>query len=416
MTTIVMGGGIIGVTTAYYLNTLGEEVIVLERNRNTGEETSFQNGALLAPGHSHSWANPGAAWTLLKSIFQEHPAVRFKFSFDPQLWRWVFNFLPNCTEQKFTANTLRTFRCMNEGLSELRTLCAETGIQYDGNDHGILYLFRSEHSFEQRKHDWTLLQDRGLKLEQVSAKQCAEIEPTLQPVKHKIGGGFFSPDEAAGDAFVFTQELARYCAQQGVEFRYSTSVKSILTKNGQVTGIHTDKEVFSADHYVLALGPYAPIFTKPIGIHLPIWPVKGYTITIPIASHHEPPRVGVIEEDNLVSFAHLGDRFRIGSEAEFAGYDRSYVDTNFHKVLSVSKDLFPNLGDYTQPRYWACLRPVSAGGPPILGETPISNLFLNVGHGAAGWTEACATSRAVAEIVSGQTPTLNMEGLRLSDL
>jgi D-amino-acid dehydrogenase len=305
---------------------------------------------------------------------------------------------------------------MNAGLEQLRALSAETGIGYNGNDNGILYLFRSERSFEERQGDWTLLREHGLALHEADRDRCAEIEPVLEPVKHLIGGGFFSPDEAAGDAFVFTRNLAAYCEGIGVRFERSTTVTAVEVEAGKVATVHTDRSRFTGDAYLIALGPYAPILARPIGLNLPIWPVKGYTASIPIAGHKGAPTVGVIEEDNLVAFAHLGDHLRVGGKAEFSGYDRSYADRDFRGVLSVSRELFPDAGDYSRPRYWACLRPVSAGGPPILGETPIANLFVNVGHGAAGWTEACATSRAVADIMSGRRPDLDMEGLRLSDL
>lgn len=411
-----MGGGLIGVTTAYYLARAGHEVVVLERNEGPGEETSFQNGALLAPGHSHSWAAPGAAWTLVKSLFDSEAALRIRFSADPRFLRWGLRFMANCTHERYRANTLRVFRCMHQGLAELRALSADTGIGFDGNDKGILYLFRSERSFEQRSGDWTLLREHGLNLEEADPQRCAAIEPALEPVKHKIGGGFFSPEETAGDAFQFTRRLAEHCAGLGVRFEYSTEVVGIETKGARVVAVETGKGRFTGDRYLLALGPWAPVLAGRAGIRLPIWPAKGYTATIPIGGHRGAPQVGVIEEDNLISIANLGDRVRVGGKAEFAGYDKSYGEEDFRGVFSVARDLFPDMGDFDQPRLWACLRPVSAGGPPILGETPVANLFLNVGHGAAGWTEACSTSRAVADIMSGRKPDLDMEGLRLADL
>jgi D-amino-acid dehydrogenase len=305
---------------------------------------------------------------------------------------------------------------MMSGLTELRALSAETGVGYNGNDRGILYLFRTARSFEDRKSDWTLLREHGLKLEEVDVVRCVAIEPVLGPVKHLIGGGFFSPHESAGDAFVFTRGLAEHCRGMGVKFAFNTTVQAIENNGGWVQAVHTDKGSMSGDAYVVALGPYSPILLRPIGLDLPIWPVKGYTASIPTAGYHGTPKVGVIEEDNLVAFANLGDTLRVGGKAEFAGYDTSYSEADFRGVMEVSKELFPTAGDYSRPHYWACLRPVSAGGPPILGKTPVANLFLNVGHGAAGWTEGCATSRAVADIINGRKPDLDMEGLRLSDL
>lgn len=414
MSTISLGGGLIGVTTAYYLAKAGREVTVIERNSGVGEETSFQNGALLAPGHSQSWAAPGAAWTLIKSLFQKDPALKFRLSADPQFWRWGLKFLQCCSAEQYRANSLRVFRCMNAGITELRELSRDTGIEYDGNDNGILYLFRSEESFEERAEDWTILEDHGLRLEQADVARCIEVEPTLEPVAEKIGGGFYSPDEGAGDAFIFTRALAERCESLGVKFEYETSVRRLNQTAGAIESIQTDRGTRSADDYVLALGPYSPILGRQVGLDLPIWPVKGYTASIPINGHNQAPRVGIIEEDNLVAFAHLGNRLRIGGKADFAGYDGSHQKSDFHGVFRVAQELFPQAGDYDRPDYWACLRPASAGGPPILGPSPVSNLYVNCGHGAAGWTMGCATSRAVADLMCGRKPDIDMEGLTLN--
>ena len=414
MSTIILGGGLIGITTAYYLAKAGRDVTVIERNSAAGEETSFQNGGLLAPGHSQSWAAPGASWTLFKSLFQKDPALKFRLSTDPQFWRWGLKFLQLCSAEHHRANSLRIFRCMNAGMTELRELSRATGIEYDANESGVLYLFRNEESFEAREGDWTILRDHGLNLEHADLARCVEIEPTLEPVAGKIGGGFYSPEEGAGDAFIFTQALAKHCAQLGVEFKYETSVEHINKTNGAIESVQTNRGTVTADDYVLSLGPYSAIFGRQVGLDLPIWPVKGYTASIPINGHNQAPRVGIIEEDNLVAFAHLGNRLRIGGKADFAGYDKAFSKSDFDGVFSVAKELFPNAGDYDSPEYWACLRPVSAGGPPILGKSPVTNLYINCGHGSAGWTMGCATSRAVADIMCGQKTQIDMEGLTLN--
>ena len=414
MATIILGGGLIGVTTAYYLAKSGRDVTVIERNSGVGEETSFQNGALLAPGHSQAWAAPGATWTLIKSLFQKDPALKFRLSSDPQFWRWGMKFLGFCTAEHYRTNSLRVFRCMNAGMMELRELAQSTGIDYDANDNGILYLFRSDESLKARQDDWTILQDQGLRLEKADVSKCVEIEPTLEPVAHQIGGGFYSPDEGAGDAYVFTCALAKHCEDLGVTFKYETHIERLHKERGSISGVETNKGTFSADDYVLALGPYSPILGRQVGLDLPIWPVKGFTASIPVNGHNQAPRVGIIEEDNLVAFAHLGNRLRIGGKADFAGYDNAYTKDDFYGVLKVAKDLFPLAGNYERARYWACLRPASAAGPPILGPSPVDNLYLNCGHGAAGWTMGCATSRAVADIICERQPEIDMEGLTLN--
>ena len=248
MSTIILGGGLIGVTTAYYLAKSGREVTVIERNAGVGEETSFQNGALLAPGHSQAWAAPGASWTLIKSLFQKDPALKFRLSADPQFWRWGMKFLRFCTAEHYRANSLRVFRCMNAGMTELRELSQTTGITYDGNDNGILYLFRSEESFKARQTDWTILRDQGLRLEQADVARCVEIEPTLAPVAEKIGGGFYSPDEGAGDAYVFTVALAEHCQNLGVKFEYETTIQQLHKAQGSISAVQTNKGPFTADN------------------------------------------------------------------------------------------------------------------------------------------------------------------------
>ena len=200
----------------------------------------------------------------------------------------------------------------------------------------------------------------------------------------------------------------------GVKFKYNTAIQRLHKTGDTLTSIQTDNGTFTADDYVLSLGPHSPIFGRQVGLDLPIWPVKGYTASIPINGHNQAPRVGIIEEDNLVAFAHLGNRLRIGGKADFAGYDKTYVKDDFHGVFKVARDLFPQAGDYDRPEYWACLRPASAAGPPILGASPVTNLYLNCGHGAAGWTMGCATSRAVADVMCARNPDIDMEGLTLN--
>ena len=319
MKVLVLGGGVIGVTTAYYLNRQGHEVEVVERNDGVGEETSFQNGALLAPGHCHSWAGPGAFGALLKSLFQKDPTLKLKFTLDPRFFRWALRFLSHCNQRDFEANTLRTFRCMYEGMQEVRRLALDTGVDFDENPSGILYLFRTPESFARRSNDWDLLKDHGLQLQRMSVDECIEIEPTLSGSRDSIGGGFFSPEESAGDTFVFTRNLSNYLLQRGVDFSFGSTITGIEKSGNQVTCIRTDRGELHADAYVMALGPEAPIVGRGIGLNLPIYPVKGYTVTIPSGKDYRAPGVGVIEEDNLVAFAYLGDRFRYGTGAVFAG-------------------------------------------------------------------------------------------------
>ena len=414
MKTIVMGGGVIGVTTAWYLAEAGNDVTVLERREDTGLETSFQNGALIAPGHSQAWASPSAPMTLLKSFFQGDPPLRFRIRSEISYWRWGLAFLRNCTSDRYRANTVRTLRIMMYGAAQLRALRERTGIVYDGNDKGILYLFRTQESFEKGVAAWDLLREHGLPLETVNRQQCAMIEPALKGSLDKIGGGLFAPADGAGDALLFTRNLAKLAEAKGVKIHLNTTVTGIETDGDRVTRIATDKGSVIGDSFVLALGLQSPDLARTVGIDLPVYPIKGYTVTIPTDGYPEAPSVGIIEEDNLVAFARLGNRLRIGGKAEFAGYDKSYTPEQFKGVFKVSQDLFPRGGDYAKPTYYACLRPVTPGGVPILGPTRYRNLFVNAGHGAAGWTQACGASRAVVDMMLGRKPEIDMEGLTLA--
>ena len=415
MRVIVLGGGLIGVLTGYCLAREGHEVVVLERNDALAAETSFQNGGLLAPGHSQSWASPGALRTLIKSWFEHEPALRLRLDAGSSFWGWVLPFLRQCSESSYRANTLRVMRCMMAGLDDLRALRAETGIDDGGNDAGVLYVFRTEQSLAEKAGSWTLLRDNGLALEEVSRERCVEIEPALGPCREEIVGGFYAPNEGSGDACLFTRELAALAKRRyGLRVELGTNIESIRGVAG-VEAVVTDRGEFAGDAYVLATGPESPDLVRPLGLRLPICPAKGYTVSVSTVGYEGAPRVGVIEEDNLVAFARLGDWLRVGGQAEFSGFDASWRPANFSGVFRVARELFPEGGDYYRPHYWACLRPVTPGGPPILGASPIRKLFLNVGHGAAGWTMGSATSRAVADIVCGRKPDLDMEGLAYGD-
>ena len=416
MRIIVLGGGLIGVTTGYFLAREGHEVVVIERNDALAAETSFQNGGLLAPGHSQSWASPGALATLVRSCFEREPALRLRLDAGSAFWGWVLPFLRQCNESAYRANTLRVMRCMTAGLDELRALRAETGIDDGGNDAGVLYVFRTERSLAEKAGSWTLLRENGLVLEEASRERCVEIEPALAPAREEIAGGFHAPGEGSGDACRFTRELAVLAKREhGLRIELGTTIGHIRGGTAGVEAVVTDRGEFAGDAYVLAAGPESPDLVRPLGLRLPICPAKGYTMSVSTAGYEGAPRVGVIEEDNLVAFARLGDWLRIGGQAEFCGYDAGWRQANFSGVFRVARELFPEGGDYYRPHYWACLRPVTPGGPPILGASPIGNLFLNVGHGAAGWTMGCATSRAVADIVCGRRPALDMEGLAYGD-
>lgn len=414
MQILVLGGGVIGVTTAYYLARDGHAVTLIERHEAVAQETSFANAGLIAPGHAYAWSSPHAPMILFKSLFRDDQALRFKLRPDPQLWAWSLLFLRQCNSACARINTLRKHRLCLYSQAALRALVAETGIAYDGAESGLLYLYRKPESFERGAANLSILADDGQDMEVVDRDRAAEIDPALAPVKDRIAGAIYCPTDGSGDARLFTHNLAAQAAEIGVRFAYGTTIRGIACEGDRVTRVATDKGDFEADAFVLALGCDSARFARPLGLRLPIYPIKGYSVTLPIAGHNNPPTIGGVDEDNLVAYAPMGDRLRITATAEFAGYDTSHKPSDYRAMLAAAKDLFPNGGDYERPFYWAGLRPMTPEGTPILGQGRQRNLFLNSGHGHMGWTMACGTARITTDLIAARTPEIDLDGLTLS--
>ncbi len=413
MKIIVMGGGVIGVSTAYALARDGHEVTVLDRREDTGLVSSFQNGGLLAPGHAVAWASPAAPLMLMRSFFERDPAIRLRFPPDLRAVPWGLRFLTHCTGAGHRAATLRALRLARYSLTVMKELRAETGIEYDSSRQGILYIFRSQKTFERGIAKWNLLRAHGLELEVADSARCVGIEPALGPMAGTVAGGAYCPTDEGGDAHLFTRALAQLSQGLGVTYRFGVGIAGLEVEGGRVAAVATDRGRFEADAYVLALGTGSPAVGRTAGLRLPIYPIKGYTISIPAAGGAATPSVGLIDEDNLVSFSRLGDRLRIGGKAELAGDDDSYRPADFGGLLRTARGLFPEAGDYDRPERYACLRPVTPGGPPILGLTRHANLYLNAGHGMLGWTMACGSARVLADLIAGRPPEIDLEGLTL---
>ena len=413
MKTIVIGGGVVGVTTAYYLAKAGHEVTVIERQPYAACETSFANAGLITAGHAAAWASPRAPMMLLRSLWQADAALSFRPSLDPRMWAWCLRFLANCTAARFRVNTLRKLRLCMYSREVMAALREETNIAYDRSSRGILYLYRDADHFERSARDLSLLADGGVGLEVKDPAESCRIEPALEPVRNKIAGAVYCPTDESGDACLFTRNLAKICEGLGATMRYRTAVLGLKATGDAVEAVVTDNGKLSADAYVLAAGSYSPRLARTIGVRLPIYPVKGYTVTVPIDGHEGAPAVGVIDEDNLVAFARRGDRLRIGGKAVFSGYDTSYAPRDFEAIFKTAKELFPDGGDYDRPDLWACLRPMTPDGPPIMGRERYRNLFFNTGHGSTGWTMACGSARITADLIAGQRPDIDLDGLTI---
>ena len=411
MKVVVLGSGVIGVTTAYFLAKDGHEVVVLERNEKAALETSYANAGLVAPGHAYAWASPKAPNILIKSLFTADQALRLKLSLSPRQWQWMWLFWRQCTEESARINTLRKLKLCMYSVERLQDVVADTGVAYDGLAKGNLYLYRSQASFDAGATRTRILQDHGLEMKVVDREEMARLEPSLDPVKDKFAGGIYSPQDQSGDARMFTQGLAAYCAEKlGVGFDYGCSIDDIVVERDSIRHIATSRGEVQGDAYVLSLGCSSPFLSEKIGIKLPIYPVKGYSVTIPAGGGNLTPQMGGVDEENLVAFCPMGNRLRVTSTAEFAGYDRTHTPDDFRAMFNVARELFPN-ANYDQPDYWAGLRPMTPTTVPILGKARYQNLYLNTGHGHIGWTMSCGSGKLTADIIAGRECDIDTDGL-----
>lgn len=416
MRTVVLGAGLMGVTTAWALAKEGHEVLVIDRQPVAANETSFANAGLVAPGHALTWSSPRAPKILFKSLFQDDQALRLKLSADPRLWSWCMRFLRNCTAERARINTLRKLKLCVYSQDMLQDLVAETGIDYDGARKGLLYVYRNEASLERGLANMAILRKAGQHLETLDAKGVAAIEPAFESDgPAKIAGGIYCPDDEQGDANKFVLGLVERASARGVAFRFSTTITGFETEGDRVVGVLTDKGPIRGDAFVLALGSYSPLLGRSLGLKLPVYPIKGYSVTMPIGGRNGAPEVGGVDENNLVAWCKMGDRFRLTATAEFSGYDTKHSPSDFTGMLRAARDLFPNAADYDKPSYWACLRPMTPEGTPIFGRGRHRNIWINTGQGHMGWTMACGSARITADLMAGRKPAIDLDGMLYGD-
>ena len=417
MKVLVLGGGVIGVTTAYYLARDGHEVTVVERHGAAAAETSYANAGLLAPAHAYAWASPKAPKILLKSLFMKDQALRLKLKADPRMWRWGMQFLAQCTEERARVNTLRKVRLCLYSIERLDEVVADTGVAYDRLRKGNLYLYRSERNLESGVAHTSILREQGVEMRVLDRDAIARIEPALEPVKDRIAGGLHAPGDQSGDARMFSRNLAAHCAERlGVRFEYGTRVTAIVASGDRIERVSTDRGEHGAEAFVLAAGHESPFLAAPIGVKLPIWPCKGYSVTVPVGQSNLSPKIGMVDEEHLVAFCPMGSRLRVTSTAEFSGYDKSHSAQDFRAMFDVARELFPTGGDYTDPEYWAGLRPMTPTTVPIFGFARYRNLMLNVGHGHIGWTMSCGSAKIVADLIAGRDPGIDLDGMLHSEV
>ena len=413
MKVIVLGSGVIGTSVAYYLAKSGHEVEVIDRQAGPALETSFANAGEVSPGYSSPWAGPGIPVKAIKWLLMRHSPLVIWPVLDPNMWRWGLSMLANCTEKAYAINKSRMVPIAEYSRDCLKELRAETGIAYDDRAQGTLQLFRTQAQMDGIAKDVEVLQDYKVPFEVLDRAGFVKVEPALKLTQEKFVGALRLPGDETGDCFKFTNRLAEMAEALGVKFRYNTSIDGIEVSGGKVSGVRTSAGTLTADHYVTALGSFTPQLVKPIGIRIPVYPVKGYSITVPITDANCAPESTIMDETHKVAVTRLGDRIRVGGTAELAGFDMTLRESRRETLNHVLTDLFPKGGDLSKATFWCGLRPMTPDGTPIVGRTPYANMMLATGHGTLGWTMAAGTARVIDDLISGRKPQISLEGLSM---
>ena len=413
MKVLVLGAGVVGTTTAYYLHREGHEVEVIEQHDGAALETSFGNAGGLCPSFAGPWAAPGMPTKVLKMSLQANPPVRFSLWPDARRLQWARQWLAQCNAERFRVNKLRMQRVAHYSLACLRELAGEVPIQFDFNPGGVLQLFQTEAEQELGRISAKALKELGIPHQALEAEQALNIEPALAHSRVKLTGALHLPADASGDSHAFSQELARWLEREGVRFHFSTTIQQLLREGDRIVGAQSSRGAHRADATVVALGNHAPAMLAPLGIKLPVYPLKGYSITAQVTDPRFAPNMSVMDEHNKIMISRLGDRVRVAGMAELVGDDLRQLPARKAQLIRLVREMFPDGIDYDHASFWAGLRPMTPDGPAILGPSGIKGLFLNAGHGSNGWTQACGTARVVSDLVSGKRPAIDMDGLTL---
>ena len=410
MRVLVLGAGLIGVATAWYLRRAGHDVTVIDRQPAAGMETSFANGGQISVSHPEPWANPGAPLQMLRWLGREDAPLLVRPRLDWRQWSWGLRFLLQCLPGPTRRNTDAIAALAVFSRERLRALRRDTGIEYDCLERGILHLCFDSRSFSHVHERIAILRAHGIRAEALDARQCLALEPALSGCRDTLFGGIYAPDDESGDAYRFTQALSRLCAQAGVEFRFGATVTGLLAQGNGIVAAEVVQDGKTrregAQVYVVALGSYSPLLVRSLGERLPIFPVKGYSVTLPLADDGGAPCTSITDESRRIVCSRLGNRLRLAGTAELAGYDMRINVTRCQAILRRGRELFPALRIAGEPEYWAGLRPATPGNVPVIGRSRYQNLYYNTGHGTLGWTLACGSGQALADIVSGRTPAV----------
>ncbi|NIY74154.1 D-amino acid dehydrogenase [Thalassospira sp. HF15] len=414
MHVVVLGAGVIGTTAAWYLLQNGHQVTVVDRQHASAQETSFANGGQISACHATPWANAATPKQIVSWLGREEAPLLVRMRFDPQLFSWGLRFLRNCTDARAKINLEKALRVAIYSRDCLRTLRDTLDIDYDHSTRGILHICRNEQDMVAVEKATAQMQDYGLNRKLVSRDECLAIEPALRDATVPIIGGSFTPDDESGDAQKFTEALTQHCIAKGASFQFNTKVTGLSHDQGKITAAQTDKGEIKADAFLVCLGSYSPMLLAPIGIKLPIYPCKGYSISMDTTGHSGAPETALIDDSIKMVYSRLGTHLRVAGTAELDGYNLGMSERRKQLIVDKALELFPNSGDRANISFWAGLRPVTPDSAPILGGTKYANLYLNTGHGTLGWTMSCGSAKAVADFISNKNPDISLTGLGIA--
>lgn len=414
MRILVLGSGVVGVTSAWYLRQAGHDVVVVDRQPGAALETSFANAGQVSPGYASPWPAPGIPAKAIGWLLSRHAPLAIRPTADPAQYSWLWQMLRNCTSARYAVSKARMVRLAEYSRDSLDELRRELGLDYEQRTLGTTQLFRTREQLDAAARDITVLEQYGVRYELLDADAIIRVEPALAKVRDSLAGALRLPGDETGDCHLFTTRLAELARQQGVEFRYGQQIEALQAGGNQVTGVRIDGKLETADRYVLALGSWSPRLLAPLGIRLPVYPLKGYSLTIPISNPDMAPVSTVLDESYKVAITRFNDRIRVGGMAEVSGYDLSLPARRRQTLELVVRSLYPEGGNLEEAEFWSGLRPSTPDGPPVIGPTRYSNLLLNTGHGTLGWTMACGSARYLADLVDGRTPAIDPEGLDIS--
>ncbi len=412
MKVVILGAGVVGVSSAWYLAKAGHQVTVVDRQPAAGLETSFANGGQISVSHAEPWSNPHAPWRALSWMGREDAPLLFRLRWDPALFDWSLRFLRECTPGRTRANIRDIVSLALYSRHQLKVLREETAIEYDHLERGILHVYTDPKEFASAEAASKVLSDFGCDRRTISADECVAIEPALKAARPLLVGGDYTAADESGDAQCFTRKLAELCSARGVTFRYGTTVDRLTTAGGSIDGVRvktlTANEVLTADAYVVALGSYTPLLLRPLGIRLPVYPAKGYSATVPLTESSVAPHVAMTDDGHKLVFSRLGQRLRIAGTAEFNGYNTELNSVRCQALMQRTYQLFPELRQSGAPEFWCGLRPSTPSNVPFIGRSALPNLYINTGHGTLGWTMACGSGTALADVISGRIPEVGL--------